>query len=127
MERNTQQRQAILKAFERAERPLGVQEVLDLAQEDCPGLGIATIYRNLKALVSDRKLVSIDMPGGVSFYELSGGHHHHHFACTSCQRVFDVEKCGINVKNLVPEGFTLQRHEVLLFGLCNTCTESIGN
>lgn len=70
MERNTQQRQAILKAFEIAERPLAVQEILDLAQGDCPGLGVATIYRNLKALVGDNKLIVVDMPGGVALYEL---------------------------------------------------------
>ncbi len=124
MERNTQQRQAILKAFERAERPLGVQEVLELAQGDCPSLGVATIYRNLKALVVDKKLITVDMPGGLTFYEIPGIHHHHHFSCTNCQKVFDVEKCGINVKNLVPNGFTLQRHEVLLFGFCDSCTQT---
>ncbi|MBA4049989.1 MAG: transcriptional repressor [Cyanobacteria bacterium PR.023] len=122
MERNTQQRQAILKAFEIAERPLAVQEILDLAQGDCPGLGVATIYRNLKALVGDKKLIVVDMPGGVALYELPGGHHHHHFSCNGCQKVFDVDGCGLNVKNLVPSGFTLKRHEVLLYGFCDSCS-----
>jgi Fur family ferric uptake transcriptional regulator len=122
MERNTQQRQAILKAFEIAERPLAVQEILDLAQGDCPGLGVATIYRNLKALVGDKKLIVVEMPGGVALYELPGGHHHHHFSCNGCQKVFDVDGCGLNVKNLVPNGFTLKRHEVLLYGFCDSCS-----
>jgi Fur family ferric uptake transcriptional regulator len=122
MERNTQQRQAILKAFENAKRPLAVQEILELAQNDCPGLGIATIYRNLKALVAENKLVSIDMPGTVVLYEMPGLHHHHHFSCSGCQKVFDIEKCGVNIKNLLPKGFTLERHEILLFGFCNSCS-----
>lgn len=120
-ERSTQQKKAIMKAFDRSERPLSVQEILDLAQDDCPGLGIATIYRTIKALVAEHRLEAVNMPGGV-YYEVPGMHHHHHFSCNRCQKVFDVEKCGINIKKLVPEGFTLQRHEVLLFGFCDKCS-----
>lgn len=122
MERNTQQRQAILKAFEIAERPLAVQEILDLAlMVIAQGLGVATIHTNLKALVGD-KPTTVEMPGGVALYELPGGHHHHHFSCNGCQKVFDVDGCGLNVKNLVPNGFTLKRHEVLLYGFCDSCS-----
>lgn len=122
MERNTQQRQAILNAFDKAERPLSIQEILELAQGECPGLGIATIYRNIKALVGDNKLIAVEMPGGVAYYETPGHKHHHHFSCTSCLKVFDVEKCGLNIKTLVPDGFTLERHEILLYGTCGSCS-----
>ena len=121
MERNTLQRQSILKAFEKSERPLAVQEILELAQVQCPGLGIATIYRNVKALVKEGLLVTVDMPGAV-YYEIPRHHHHHHFSCTGCQKVFDIDKCGFNIKNLLPDGFTLQRHEILLFGQCSECS-----
>jgi Fe2+ or Zn2+ uptake regulation protein len=63
MERNTQQRQAILKVFEKVSRPLSVNEVLDLAKRRCRGIGIATVYRNLKALVEEGKVLSLDMRG----------------------------------------------------------------
>jgi Fur family ferric uptake transcriptional regulator len=53
MERNTRQRSAIRDAIAVADRPLLPQEVLDAAQPASPGLGIATVYRNLKALLDE--------------------------------------------------------------------------
>ncbi len=124
MERNTQQRQAIFQVLKDAGRPLSVQEVLELAQERCQGLGVATVYRNLKALVSDDKLVSVDMPGNLVLYELSRQKHHHHFSCVSCSKVFDIDACGLNLKKLIPDGFRLQQHEILLSGFCSSCSSS---
>ncbi|MBP6351812.1 MAG: transcriptional repressor, partial [Candidatus Obscuribacter sp.] len=49
MERNTQQRKAIVNVIDAEQRPLSVQEILDLATHECPGLGIATVYRNVRA------------------------------------------------------------------------------
>jgi Fur family transcriptional regulator, ferric uptake regulator len=121
MERNTQQRQAILKVFETTKRPLTVNEVLDLAKRRCRGIGIATVYRNLKALVEEGKIQSVNMPGGLVVYEPPGTKHHHHFSCLGCQRVFDVAACGLNLQKLIPPGFQLQEHEILLSGLCNLC------
>jgi Fur family ferric uptake transcriptional regulator len=122
MERNTQQRQAIFKVFEKTHRPLATQEVLELAQKSCPGLGIATVYRNLKALVADEKLCCVDMPGGLVLYELPRIEHHHHFSCLKCLKVFDIDACGLNLKKLIPAGFQLKAHEILLSGFCKSCS-----
>ena len=62
MDRNTRQRQAIRRIFEEVDRPLSPQEVLPAAQSYVPGLGIATVYRNLKALVTDGWLESVALP-----------------------------------------------------------------
>jgi len=118
MERNTQQRRAILAALEVTKRPLSVQEILDIASSDCPGLGIATVYRNVKALLQDEKLSPVELPGGSVLYELPGHHHHHHFSCRKCQKVYDIFDCGLNLHNLVPSGFKLEEHEILLSGVC---------
>jgi len=50
MQRSTKQRTAIQQAMTQADRPLAPQEVLELAQATLPGLGIATVYRALKAI-----------------------------------------------------------------------------
>jgi Fur family transcriptional regulator, ferric uptake regulator len=121
MERNTQQRQAILKVFEKTNRPLTIHELHKLAARHCRGIGIATVYRNLKALIAEDELVSVSMPGGVILYELPRLSHHHHFSCVECEKVFDVETCGLNLQKLIPPGFQLQEHEILLSGFCSSC------
>ncbi|MCE2660557.1 MAG: transcriptional repressor [Rubrivivax sp.] len=121
MERNTRQRAAIRDAIAQAQRPLLPQEVLDAAQREVPGLGIATVYRNLKALVEEGELQPVNLPGENVRYESVGHHHHHHFQCTQCQRVFDVHACPGDLSRLAPPGFTVEDHDLTLYGRCLEC------
>jgi hypothetical protein len=63
MERSTIQRSAIHDALKRAGRPLLALEVLELACEAVPRIGIATIYRNLKTMVDEGLLRQVVLPG----------------------------------------------------------------
>ncbi len=121
MKRNTAQRSAVLRVFERISRPLGPPEVLAAARADVPGLGIATVYRHLNALVEAGQLTTVQMGGEPSRYELVGKGHHHHFRCRTCEQVFEVAGCPGNLEPLVPEGFELEGHEVVLHGQCPAC------
>ncbi len=121
MRRKTQQRTAILQALEDADRPLSPQEILDSAREDTPTLGIATVYRNIRVLVDEDHLHAVDLPGAPSRYELVGKGHHHHFHCRRCDRVFEVEECPGQLSDLLPAGFELEEHEIILYGRCPDC------
>jgi Fur family transcriptional regulator, ferric uptake regulator len=119
--RHTSQRSAIREAFACTPRPLGPGEVLTLAKKSVPGLGIATVYRNLSALVKVGWLVPVAMPGEPPRYERAGKGHHHHFHCRRCGGVFEIEGCPGKLHRLVPRGFKLESHELLLAGLCERC------
>jgi Fur family ferric uptake transcriptional regulator len=122
MERKTSQRAALLKAFEQAGRPLSPQDALELARPEALGLGIATVYRNLKTLADKGILKPVSLPGeSTARYELCGKAHHHHFHCRLCHQVFEVDGCPGNIEPLLPRGFTLEDHEVVLYGLCRAC------
>ena len=121
MERSTRQRTAIRAAIDQAQRPLSPQEVLDAAQAEVSGLGLATVYRNLKLLQDAGEIQPVNLPGDNPRYESSLHAHHHHFQCTTCQRVFDVHQCPGDLANLAPKGFTVEHHELTLYGRCNEC------
>ncbi len=121
MERNTRQRAAIRDAIAAAERPLLPQEVLSAAQPASPGLGMATVYRGLKALLDEGEICAVQLPGENPRYEIAGGHHHHHFQCRQCQRVFDVHACPGDLGRLAPPGFQVEGHEITLYGRCSDC------
>lgn len=121
MERNTRQRGAIRRAFQRADRPLGTGEVLELARGEVGGLGIATVYRNIRTLVNEGWLDVVELPGEVPRYEPHGKPHHHHFRCRQCNRVYEVMGCVQSLNDIVPPGFTLENHELVLYGLCADC------
>ena len=117
--RNTSQRRAIRDAIEQAGRPLDANEVLEAAEVE--GLGLATVYRTLKLGVEEGWLTPVELPNAPARYEMAGKQHHHHFECRNCQKVFEVHGCPGNLKPLVPKGFTLEDHEVILYGLCDQC------
>lgn len=121
MQRRTKQRQAICAVFLEAQRPLSPQEVLELARVRVPSLGLATVYRTLKALLEEGFLVSVELPGEVPRYERAGKAHHHHFLCRVCGRVYELEGCPKDVETLVPPGFLAEGHEVTLYGRCAAC------
>lgn len=97
--------------------------MLPAAQSYVPGLGIATVYRNVKALVQDGWLESVALPGEPPRYEVAGKQHHHHFRCRTCDRVFEIDGCFTNLVQLTPSGFRLEGHAVVLYGLCTACVK----
>jgi Fur family ferric uptake transcriptional regulator len=121
VERSTRQRDAIRQALTQAGRPLLPTEILAAAQTEVPALGIATVYRNLKQLAEAGEVQSVELPGQAPRFEPGGHHHHHHFSCTVCQRVFDVHACPGDMQKLAPSGFTVERHELTLYGRCSDC------
>ena len=121
MKRDTRQRQAIRRAIEEADRPLSPREVLEAAGAHHAGLGIATVYRTLKALVEEGALAQVELPGEPPRYETTGKRHHHHFHCRACDRVYELEGCPDGLRSLTPVGFSLESHEVVLYGRCAAC------
>ncbi|HTI49124.1 MAG TPA: transcriptional repressor [Casimicrobiaceae bacterium] len=121
MERSTRQRDAIQSAIRGSRRPLTPREVLDAAREDVRALGLATVYRTLKLLVDEGRVQVIHLPGESPRYETAESAHHHHFRCTGCDRVFDVPGCPGDMRRLAPRGFTVERHDLTLYGRCPAC------
>jgi len=121
LERSTRQRAAILRALEEAEHPMEPVELLAIARGDVPRLGIATVYRAIRDLVDEGTLVPVELPGASARYELAGRDHHHHFHCRLCGRVYEVAGCPGDLSHLAPAGFSLEGHEVVLYGHCRSC------
>jgi Fur family ferric uptake transcriptional regulator len=119
--RNTRQKEAIRNAFVHTDRPLSPEEALVTAQAEIEAISIATVYRNINALVEDGWLVRVELPGESTRYEVAGKEHHHHFHCNSCGKLYEVEGCGVPVKPKLPRGFRTTGHELFLYGTCAVC------
>ncbi len=124
--RDTQQRDAIRKALLKAGRPLSIHEVFELAKKEVAGLGIATVYRNLKNLQNEGWIVPVDLPGQPSRWGKTPGDHHHHFLCRTCDRLLEIHACPQNLSHLLPDGYTLEEHDILFRGQCDACAGNTG-
>ncbi|HEX8740544.1 MAG TPA: transcriptional repressor [Casimicrobiaceae bacterium] len=119
--RSTRRREAIASAITSAKRPLSPAEILRAARGRIPGIGIATVYRSVKALVETGAVRTVTLPGETRRYEASAAQHHHHFQCTDCRRVYDVAGCPRALERLAPPGFVVHDHSLTLYGRCPEC------
>lgn len=120
-QRKTKQRDAVREVFEDAERPLSIAELLEAAAARVDGLGVATVYRAVNALLETGWIETVEIPGEPLRYERANKGHHHHFQCDRCDRVFDIAGCLDNVRELAPPKFQVREHAVTLYGLCDAC------
>lgn len=121
MERKTPQRNILRLVFVKAGRPMSAQEALEEARQGMPKLGLATAYRVIKEMIEEKFLKEVSLPGDAMRYEVTRQDHHHYFQCTGCNKVFDVVGCPGNISKVVPLGFQLHSHELILYGLCDRC------
>jgi Fur family transcriptional regulator, ferric uptake regulator len=121
MQRITRQRTAILKSLAAAGRPLSIEEILSTASKEAPDINLSTIYRNLKKLIDDGTIEAVELPGEKVRYEISKKDHHHYFLCTACDKLFTIQGCPKGLYDLVPMGFKLKNHSIMLSGFCLTC------
>ena len=124
MTHNTVQRTAIRAVLEEAARPMGPAEILEAAQEHVPQLGMTTVYRTLKALVDEHWLDVVALPGEPSRYERAGAGSHAFFRCEECDRVYRAPGNCPGVLAIVPDGFALSSHSLVLYGVCGHCREA---
>lgn len=122
MIRQTRQRDAILRALREAGRPVTIVELHALARADVPRLGLRTVYRQVRDLVTEGVLVAVDYPGQPLRYEaVTTGVHRPHFICRQCEKVYvlNIEIPDLNPPE--PPGFTIEGEEVVFYGICPAC------
>ncbi len=124
-QRHSKRREAIITALTDTDRALTPDEVFAAAGKLVPGLGIATVYRNLKLLHKAGLIQQVVLPDGQSRYEISGKQHHHHFHCANCDKTFCIEGCALSSpdKPHLPAGFMVSGHEITYHGLCPACNK----
>ena len=132
----TSQRLMVLNILSaQGDEHLTVEEIYDLAKEESPEIGLATIYRTVQVLLELHVIEKVTFDDGFARYELNGeetgsGHRHHHAICTQCGKVYSLETDLLDtLEKQVFEslGFEVTDHEVKLYGLCSACRRKAQN
>lgn len=117
--RDTRQRAAIKQALQRADRPLSPKEILQMARNSVPNLGIATVYRNIKALMENDELTVVDIPGGTPRYLPSTATPRHLFIDEKTDRVYAVDIPHDGLEAYLPGNFKPSHYQVFFYGNVN--------
>lgn len=125
--RNTKQREEILALLRREEDFRSAQQLFTAMRLQGSKIGLATVYRNLQALVDAGEADTMRLPTGEQLYRLCGQavQHHHHLICRYCARTIDiigpaVEKWADRVA--AEHEFTAVSHTLDIFGTCPSCS-----
>lgn len=120
----TRQRDEISRVIREAPGPLTVNEILERAQRELPGLGLVTVYRTVKLLREAGQVRTVILPTGESRYEPAGRGHHHHFHCRSCDEVYDLAGCPVRIPDdrEISPGFRVESHDLTFYGTCPACS-----
>lgn len=123
--RTTRQRGAIAAALEGQAAFLTAQELFELLKSRSAKVGLATIYRNLQAMVERGELDVIRRADGEAMYRrCNRDEHHHHLVCKGCGRSIEIDNPELEswaAKIARRHGFTSVTHDLELFGLCEAC------
>ncbi len=101
---------------------LSAQQLLQKVADKYPGIGAATVYRNLKVLCDARILrETLSDASGRAVFEPYEEDHHDHMVCLDCDAVFEfaspeIEK--IQESLLEKEGFREERHRHVVYVRC---------
>lgn len=123
-ERVTPQRLVVAETLIDAERPVAAQELWLRVRRRLPGIGRATVFRTLEALVGAGAARRLNLGGHVSGYVACRPAHHHHLSCTRCGRVEEIGEGDVRplVERLRTErGFVVDDARLDFYGRCSRC------
>lgn len=124
MERRSRQKEEIKRILSQKNFHPTIEELYAIAKENIPGVGIATVYRNIEKMLKKSEIVRIDIPGEASRID-GNTEKHYHFRCTSCGVVEDVW-IDLPVEDYIRSIDPLRKARVLdhtleFTGLCEKC------
>jgi Fe2+ or Zn2+ uptake regulation protein len=119
----TRQRAAVYDYLSRAKNHPTAEEVFLAVKQDLPKISLATVYKNLEALVACGAASKLTYGDGAGRYDIRTDHHYHS-RCLKCGRITDLDPAaGEQLLKLIkpPAGFKIADHRVELLGHCKNC------
>jgi Fe2+ or Zn2+ uptake regulation protein len=119
----TRQRVAVYDYLSRVDHHPTAEDVFLNVKRKLPKISLATVYKNLEALVACAAVSKLTYGDGSARYDIRTDHHYH-TRCLKCGRVWDLEaERGLAaLKQIKPQaGFTVADYRLELLGYCQTC------
>jgi Fe2+ or Zn2+ uptake regulation protein len=117
-------RVALLNFFSSTPQPASADQLTEALRARHLTLNRTTVYRELTRLVEKGLVEEVLLASRARVYELAQAHHHHAI-CTNCEVIQHVkipEQLTTAEKLLQNKhGFTVQRHSLEFYGLCQAC------
>jgi Fe2+ or Zn2+ uptake regulation protein len=119
----TRQRAAVFDYLSKVEHHPTAEEVYLEVKRRLPKISLATVYKNLEALVNCGAVSKLTYGDAASRYDIRTDHHYH-TRCLECGKVWDLDaKSGVEfLQQIKPQpGFAVEDYRLELLGHCRDC------
>jgi len=103
---------------------LSIEELFEKIRDKFPSLSLATVYKNINAMIDKNFIKEVKIPNLKSKYELTKDEHAH-IICEKCGKVKDIEvDNNLIIKEVESKSRYQIDHTAFIFGgLCPECQE----
>jgi|UniRef100_A0A7C3SIS6 Fur family peroxide stress response transcriptional regulator len=119
----TPQRLAVLSVLEgRRDHPTA-EQIYQEVRRQLPAISFNTVYKTLEVLCQKGLVIKVNPLHEVARYDIRT-HNHAHLVCRRCHliRDLDMEIRPVELPpEAVPEGFRVETHSLIFWGLCSRC------
>ena len=104
---------------------INVEDMFLQIKENFPSISLATLYKNIHAMVKSGLVTEVKVPQHKSKYELTK-EPHAHLLCDKCDEFLDI---ACDLESLMNQagmmsGYKLQNTNLVFSGLCKECQKS---
>lgn len=120
----TRQRATVFQYLSGVNHHPTAEQVYFAVKKELPKIGLATVYKNLEALVTCGAASKLAYGDGPARYDIRTDHHYHS-RCLRCGRITDLEassdETGWAEKIERPKGFKVEEYRLEIIGICRGC------
>ncbi len=121
--RNTRyslQREVIYETLKSTKAHPDCETIYEMVRGKLPDIGMATVYRNLKRLVDDGLVCTLETTRDSIHYDADTSDHAH-FICSECGRIIDIFASFNLEKEVEQTGFKVDKKKIIFYGICPDC------
>jgi Fur family peroxide stress response transcriptional regulator len=101
---------------------LSVEELYEAIKKKFPSISLATVYKNINAMLENGFIQEVKIPYAKSKYELTK-EEHSHVMCKKCGKVEDI---ALDLNTIASEAanisdYKINENALILSGLCPSC------
>ena len=119
----TQQRAAVFDFLGSVKHHPTAEEVYLAVKTQLPKISLATVYKNLEALIESGMAAKLNFGDGSARYDIRTDHHHH-LRCLQCGKMWDLESTESSewLKKIKSRlRFEVSDYRLELLGNCRDC------
>lgn len=119
----TSQRAAVFDYLSRVNHHPTAEEIFLQIKDALPKIGLATVYKNLEALVACGAITKLNYGDASARYDVRTDHHYH-TRCLKCGRIWDLEagESSDLLERIKPQtGFRVEDYRLEITGYCRDC------